>query len=419
MRNSPSTLRARDSEAQGVTVLRVPSTPLGVSREEQQASGLLRNAIGVKPLWILSGTIMIYLHAILVLSILGGLLSVLLLIATRYLAYYGPCTIKINEEKPFEIEGGCKLLDALYDRKIFIPSACGGQGTCGFCKVKVLEGGGPVLPTELPYLTKEEISAQARLACQVKVKQDLDVHVRPDYLNIKEFTAKVTSVRMVTHDTREIIIKLIEPDKIEFKPGQYVQVNVPGTKETTFRAYSISSPPEKKNEIELLIRLIPGGLGSTYLHNVKVDEEMNLTGPYGEFVMDKESELICVGGGCGLAPMRSIIRHAKKISPKREAWLFFGARTDDDVMYIDEFKKLQKEMPGLHIHYALSEPKKSSDWKGETGFIHESVDKHISKKDKDAKRQIFLCGPPLMIKAVRKVLKEKGVPRKKIFFDEF
>lgn len=361
---------------------------------------------------------MIYLQAVLVLTILGSTLSILLLIASRFLAYYGPCTIKINEEKPFTIEGGRKLLDALYQQKIFIPSACGGQGTCGFCKVNVHEGGGPVLPTELPYLSEEEINSHTRMACQIKIKQDMLLHVRQDYLNIREFKAVVTSARIVTNDTREILIKIIEPKKITFKSGQYIQVAVPTKKEAIFRAYSISSPPERQEEIELLVRLIPGGLGSTYLHKIQKDEQLCFTGPYGEFILDKEAELICVGGGCGLAPMRSIIQHIHKTSPERKCWLFFGARTMDDIMYLEEFDKLKKEMPNLHVHYALSEPKRSSKWQGETGFIHESVDRHI-KIDKDTKRQAFLCGPPLMTKAVLKVLKEKGIPRNQIFYDEF
>lgn len=361
---------------------------------------------------------MIYLNAILFLSLIGGILSVLLLLAQRYLAYYGPCRIKINDEKTVEIEGGDKLLNALYQQKIFIPSACGGQGTCGFCKVNVLEGGGPVLPTEIPYLSKAEIDTHTRLACQVKVKQDLVIHVRPDFMNIREFKAVVSSAQMVTHDTRELMFKLIEPGKITFRPGQYVQVMVPKKKEIIFRAYSIATPPENQKEVELLVRLIPGGLGSTYLHNVKVDDEVAFTGPYGEFVMDKEAEIICVAGGCGMAPMRSIIRHIQTTSPDRKCRLFFGARTTKDLMYMEDFEKLKKQMPNLHVHFALSEPKYSPEWKGETGFIHETAAKYIEFNNSN-KRQAFLCGPPLMIKAVLKVLKEKGIQRNKIFYDEF
>ncbi|MFC1498192.1 NADH:ubiquinone reductase (Na(+)-transporting) subunit F [Verrucomicrobiota bacterium] len=362
--------------------------------------------------------IMIYLQAILVLSVLGGVLAAFLLIAHKYLANYGPCEISINDEEPFTIEGGRKILDELYDKKIFIPSACGGQGTCGFCKINVLEGGGPVLPTELPFLSECEVENKTRLACQVKVRENLKIHIKEEFLHVKEFYSKVSSVQMITHDTREIRLKLIEPDKIEFRSGQYVQIFVPGTDEITFRAYSVSSAPSNMNEIELLVRLIPDGLGSTYLHEVEVGDEVKFTGPYGEFVLtdDKEAEIICVGGGCGMAPMRSILRYLSEVSPAQSCSLYFGARTTDDSMYMDDFKKMAETMPNLKIHYALSEPEKSPDWSGETGFIHESVDKHL--KD-EGKRQAFLCGPPLMIEATMKVLKDKGVKRDMVFYDEF
>ena len=361
-----------------------------------------------------------YVYSLLVLSVLGGALAALLLIADRFLCNYGPCTIHVNEEEPFTIEGGCTLLDALYGQRIFIPSACGGQGTCGFCKVQVHSGGGPVLPTELPYLTPKETEDHTRLACQVKVKEDMIVHVREDYLNVQEFTAVVTDAKLVTSDTREIHLKLKEPAEIDFRPGQYVQVRVPvGKKDETMRAYSISSQPSRNNEVELLVRLIPGGLGSTYLHTIQPGDEVVFTGPYGEFVMDEdvEARVICVGGGCGMAPMRSILRHLGEVQPDRECWLFFGARTTKDAMYMDEFRQLEQKMPNLHVHYALSEPgDEDKAWSGETGFIHTSVDAHVPA---EGKRQAFLCGPPLMIEATMKVLKDKEIPEDRVFYDEF
>jgi len=361
---------------------------------------------------------MIYFYALIVLSLLGGGLAVLLLIADRFLADYGPCKISINDEEPFVVEGGCMLLDALYEQKIFIPSACGGQGTCGFCKVKVLDGGGPVLPTELPYLSKAELSENTRLACRIKVKQDVVLHVRPEYLDVQEFRSSVIAARMVTHDTRQIVLKLIEPQEIEFVPGQYIQVRVPSSAGPTFRAYSISSPPSSEDEVELVIRLIPDGLGSTYLHKVQVGQEVTFTGPYGEFVLDEdvETELICVGGGCGIAPMRSIIRYICDVSPQHKCKLFFGVRTMKDVMYLEEFQQLADRMSKFEVHYALSNPEHSSPWQGETGFIHESVANHVNGK---GNRQAFLCGPPQMIEAVTKVLEERGVAKESIFYDEF
>ncbi len=361
---------------------------------------------------------MMYLYALIVLSLLGGGMAVLLLIADRFLADYGPCEISVNDEEPFIVEGGDTLLEALYGQKIFIPSACGGQGTCGFCKVNMIDGGGPVLPTELPYLSKSELADNTRLACRIKVKQNITINVKQEYLDVKEFSATVTSAQMVTHDTREITLKLIEPQEIDFRPGQYVQIRVPSSSESTFRAYSISSPPSSKDEVELVIRLVPDGLGSTYLHRVQVGQEVSFTGPYGEFVMDEniETELVCVGGGCGIAPMRSIIRHIRDISPQRKCKLFFGVRTMEDIMYLDEFQQLAEQMSNFEVHYALSDPKHSSPWQGETGFIHESVIKHVNG---DCNRQAFLCGPPLMIEATMKVLEEKDIPKDSVFYDEF
>lgn len=360
---------------------------------------------------------MIYMQAILVLAAIGGVLCALLLVADRFLCNYGPCQIKINDEDAFTVDGGCKLLDALYDQRVFIPSACGGQGTCGFCKVQVLDGGGPLLPTELPYLTPGERGDNVRLACQIKVKEDITIHVKEEFLNIQEFTAEVMSAEMKTADTRELRFQLKDPAEIDFRPGQYVQVFVPGSGDNVFRAYSVASPPSEKNVVELLVRLIPGGLGSTYLHNVQTGDEVRFTGPYGEFEMtDADTELICVGGGCGMAPMRSILRHIQETSPQRHCSLYFGARTDQDTMYMDEFEAMAETMPNLRIHYALSESEKSPDWDGETGFIHESVDRYMAE---EGDRQAFLCGPPLMIDATMKVLDAKGVPAERVFYDKF
>jgi len=361
---------------------------------------------------------MIYIQAIVVLGALGGTLAVLLLIADRFLANYGPCKVAVNDRDPIEIEGGRKLLEVFYDNRIFIPSACGGQGTCGFCKVTVESGGGPVLPTELPYLTATEIEAGTRLACQVKVREDVTIHVKEEYLSVKEFKAVVSYAHMVTRDTREIRLRLAEGEEIEYRPGQYVQVFVPGMGETTFRAYSIASAPSANTEVELLVRLIPGGLGSTYLHNVRVGDEVTFTGAYGEFELDisEDTELICVGGGCGMAPMRSILRHVHEVAPDQKCWLFFGARTTDDIMYFDEFRTLAESMDGLDVHYALSEPGQSPEWDGEAGFIHESAERHLGTA---GRRQAFLCGPPQMVEATMRVLHEKGLARDRIFYDEF
>ena len=361
---------------------------------------------------------MTYVYALAVLSLLGGALAAMLVIADRLLATYGPCRIAVNDEEPFVVEGGQTLLDGLYRQRIFIPSACGGQGTCGFCKVTVLAGGGPVLPTEWPHLTPAEIARHTRLACQVKVRQDTIVRVRADYLNIEQFQATVLAARMLTHDTRELLLGLTEPGQIDFRPGQYVQVQVPGGGEPAYRAYSISSTPDDRGRIELIVRLVPGGLGSTYLHEVQPGEPVTFTGPYGDFVLaeDAETEIVCVAGGCGLAPMKSIIHHVHKRWPARRCTLFFGARTSRDVLYLQEFERLARRWPGLRVYYALSEPEKGADWTGETGLIHRVVDKHLAET---GSRQVFLCGPEPMVEAARDVLQAKNIGEDRIFYDKF
>lgn len=357
-----------------------------------------------------------YLYAAGVLCLTGLVFSVLLQAAAKWLADYGTPDVRVNDGEAFTVEGGSTLLDALYGQRIFIPSACGGKGTCGFCKVEVAEGGGPVLPTEEPFLTPSSTAADVRLACQVKVKRDVRVVVKPEYLEVQEYRAAVTSVRTLAPDTKEIRLGLVEPAELEFRPGQYVQVIVPGTAE--FRAYSVSSPPDVKTGIELVVRLIPGGLGSTYLHWLEPGDEVRFTGPYGDFRLseDTDTELVLVGGGCGLAPIRSIIRYAYERWPERRGRLFFGARAAEDAMYLDEFRDFAREHPGLEVYYALSEPKPTDEWDGPTGFIHESVDARL---EAGGKRQAFLCGPPPMVEATIRVLKSKGVSEDDIFYDKF
>jgi Na+-transporting NADH:ubiquinone oxidoreductase subunit F len=229
----------------------------------------------------------------------------------------------------------------------------------------------------------------------------------------------VTEARMLTHDTREIHLRLAEPAEIEFRPGQYVQVQVPGHSPPVYRAYSVSSPPHEKSKIQLVVRLIPGGLGSTYLHNVQVDDTVTFTGAYGEFILDEgmDTEIICVGGGCGMAPMKSIIHYLYNRSPQRKCTLYFGARTSADLLYYEEFEQLAKQYGGFQIHFALSEPgEEDADWDGETGFIHLSVEKHCPDA---GPRQAFLCGPEPMIDATMEVLRAKTVPEDQIFYDKF
>jgi Na+-transporting NADH:ubiquinone oxidoreductase subunit F len=363
---------------------------------------------------------MIYLLSVISFAGLTVALTAMLMIAERLLINYGICKLDINAgEKPLEVDGGQTLLASLYANEIFIPSACGGQGTCGHCKITVLSGGGPVLPTETPLLTRKEIRSNVRLACQVKIREDIYVRIPEELLNVRMFTSTVESSIDLTYDMKEIRLRLEEPAEISHRPGQYVQVQAPSPEGPVFRAYSISSPVYEPNIVQLVVRLIPGGIGSTYLHNVQPGDTVYFTGPYGEFWLNEDPsvEIVCVGGGCGIAPMRNIILTLYDKWPERTCWLFFGCRTTRDIFYLKEWEEFSRKHPNFHVIYALSdELEEGEKWDGETGFIHLSADKYL---ESDVRRQAFLCGPPPMIEAVTRVLEEKGISSEDIFYDEF
>jgi len=363
---------------------------------------------------------MVYVWSVVCFGGLTMVLATLLMVAARVLVNYGVCKLDINAgEKPLEVEGGETLLSSLYANNIFIPSACGGKGSCGHCKIVVTCGGGPVLPTEKPHLTRKEILSGVRLACQVKIREDIYVRIPSELLDVKMFDATVASTVTLTHDIKEIRINLDEPGEISQRPGQYVQIQAPSAEGPVFRAYSVSSPPHERSEVELIVRLVPGGVASTYLHNLNAGDKVNFTGPYGEFWLNEDPsvEIVCVGGGSGMAPMKNIIDTIYHRWPERACWLFFGCRTTQDVFYLDRFKELAARHPSFHVVYALSDALDEGEkWDGETGFIHLSVDKFL---EPGLARQAFLCGPPLMVEAVTRVLTEKGVTPEGIFYDEF
>ena len=363
---------------------------------------------------------MIYLWSVLTFTGLSVLLAAWLVISERFLVNYGVCKLDINAgEKPLEVDGGQTLLSTLYANDIFIPSACGGKGSCGHCKITVTGGGGPVLPTETPYLTRKEVRSDVRLACQVKIREDIYVRIPEELLDVKMFSSTVESTVEMTYDIKEIRMRLNDPVEISQRPGQYVQIQAPSPDGDVFRAYSISSPTYESNVVELNVRLVPDGIGSTYLHNLEVGDTVQFTGPYGEFYLneDPDVEIVCVGGGCGMAPMKNIIYSIYDKWPDRVCWLFFGCRTTKDIFYLQEFEELAKKHPNFHVIYSLSdELAEGEEWDGETGFIHLAADKSL---DSGVARQAFLCGPPLMIEAVSRVLEEKGIRPEDIFYDEF
>ena len=343
--------------------------------------------------------------------------AVLLLIAEKFLVTYGECSVNINGERSISVLGGDSLLTYLNLNKIFIPSGCGGKATCGFCKVKVLSGAGKILPTEEVYINKEETGEGIRLACQVKVRQNVEIYIPPYLLTAEEFKAQVLDIMDITHDIKLVEVRLLDSKSIDFKPGQYIQLKIPGTDE--YRAYSIASPPSEKDRIKLIIRLIPGGLCSTYVHKVlEKRDEVIFTGSFGDFYLHEDSrrDIIAIGGGCGMAPICSIIYYLVEKEMPRRFFYFFGARTKKDLFFTEELHELEKKFPNFRYIPALSEPTRHDRWEGEVGLITQVAEKYI---DAEKENEAYLCGPPPMIDAAIKVLNKKGVGLDKIYYDKF
>lgn len=357
---------------------------------------------------------------VVVLLVLFVTLAALLLVAEQWLVHYGACTIDVNGgERVLAGEGGETLLSQLYRHRIYIPSACGGRGTCGACKVRVESGAGPLLPTEEAFLTRGELRQGLRLACQVKLRGDVAIRLPDEWLHVRMFTSVVQRVTELTPDTRELRLRLLEPERMDHLPGQYIQIMAPGPEGPVFRAYSISSPPSAKEYVDLIVKRVPGGLCSTWLHRLAVGDTVRFTGAYGDFRLNEDPrvEVVCVAGGCGIAPVRSIVHDLYQRWPDRRCRLFFGCKTAQDLYCLEEFRHLAALHPAFTFVAALSEPGAAdSGWTGETGFIHLVVDRRL---EPGPRRQAFVCGPPPMNEAVARVLQAKGVRGSHIFVDNF
>lgn len=354
---------------------------------------------------------------ILIMNGILAVIAILLVIAEKYLVTYGECRITINKEKILTVNGGNTLLNYFAENKIFAPSACGGKATCGYCKVEVLSGGGQILPTEEVFISRPDRIKGVRLACQVKVKNDIDVLISPDLLEAKEIKVVVTRIDDVTSDIKYVFFKLEDPPSIKFRPGQYVQFKIPETDE--FRAYSVASSPSQESVLELTVRLVPNGLCSTYIHEaLDVGDKITFTGPFGDFYLREDSgrNIICIGGGCGMAPIRSILLHLKEKLMPRKVMYFFGARSKKDLFFTEELRELERQFPNFKYYPALSESKPEDNWSGETGLITQVVERIMSE---GSDQEAYLCGPPPMIDASIKVLKQKGVHDIYIYYDKF
>ncbi len=361
------------------------------------------------------------LLAALAAMLLSTALAALLLLAERYLANYGTCRIDVNGgDRVLEVPGGEPVLASLKGEGIFIPSACGGRGTCAYCKLKILEGGGPVSPTELPLLTDEEVADNVRICCQVKLRNDIAIEVPEHLLAAREYTGVVEKIRDMTHDIKEVRIRLTDPEEIEFVAGQYVQLEAPpypGSPQSVYRAYSMSSPPSDSAAVELIIRLVPDGICTTWVFTVlKEGDEVRISGPYGDFrLSETDRPMIWIAGGSGMAPFWSILRHMKDNGIAREVTYFFGAVGKRDLFLVDELRQMEDELDWFTFIPALS-GEQEQDWDGERGLITEVVDRHV---EQGTEAEAYLCGSPGMIDAAAKVLADKGIGEDRTFFDKF
>jgi Na+-transporting NADH:ubiquinone oxidoreductase subunit F len=359
---------------------------------------------------------------------ISTVLALIIAVLDRLLNNYGILKIDINGgRKSLDVKGGSALLGTLAAENIFVPSACGGRGSCGACKCTVLSDVGPILPTEVPYLSPAEIAGNVRLACQIKVRQNLEIQLPEELFSVRKYASRVERIRDLTYDIKEVLFAIDGGAEIDFSPGQYVQLVVPpygDIKESVQRAYSMSSRPADNKHVELLVRLVPGGIATTWVHKfLKVGDRVELVGAFGEFgVRNTPATMLCVAGGSGMAPFKSILYHMEETGEwaDKEIWYFFGARSTRDMFYLDELRELSARWPKFHFVPALSEPKPEENWGGETGLITNVLDRYIKEKvDKSKPLEGYLCGSPGMINACIDVMKKNGITEDKVFFDKF
>jgi Na+-transporting NADH:ubiquinone oxidoreductase subunit F len=425
------------------------------------------------------------LSAIVVFLAVIFLLVSVLLWAKAKLTNSGPVTINLNSEKDITVEAGSTLLSTLSNNKIFLPSACGGGGTCAMCKCQISEGGGEILPTEAPYFSRKEIQQNYRLGCQVKVKNDMKVVIPDEIFGIKKWECEVIANHNVASFIKEFVVQLPEGESLDFEAGGYVQIDVPPIEcdfstidiapskddpegkdkfkedwdkfgmwdlkmkndEEIFRAYSMANHPAEGNIVMLNIRIatppwdraknkwmdVNPGICSSYVFTRKIGDKVTISGPYGEFfIKDTGSEMLYVGGGAGMAPMRSHLFHLfHTLKTGRKVSYWYGGRSKRELFYLDQFREIEKKFDNFKFHLVLSEPLPEDNWKeskdvndtegdGFVGFVHQAViDKYLVKHDAPEDIEFYFCGPPMMNQAVLKMCDDWGIPPENVAFDDF
>jgi len=389
------------------------------------------------------------------------ILVFVILMARSRLVAVGDVKVVVNEELTLGIPVGSKLMQGLADAELFVPSACGGGGTCGQCRVQILSGGGAILPTERSIINKRDAADHYRLSCQVTVKQDMKVQVPDEVFGVKRYECTVVSNHNVASFIKEFVVELPAGEELDFRAGGYIQIECPPhdlkysdfdieeefrdewdrynlwryeshVKKPEMRAYSMASYPEERTVIKLNVRIatpppgaddsIPPGIMSSYIFNLKPGDKAIVSGPYGEFfAKDTDNEMVFIGGGAGMAPMRShIFDQLKRKHSTRKMSFWYGARSLKEMFYEEEFNELAEKNDNFVWHLALSEPQPEDNWTGLTGFIHQVLyEEYLSSHEAPEDCEYYLCGPPMMNSAVVSMLDSLGVPKENILLDDF
>jgi len=406
--------------------------------------------------------LLITITSVLVICLIVFVLVNLLLTASDKLLPQGDVNISINDgSEQITVKPGESLLSALSNKNVYLPSACGGGGTCAACKCQVLDGGGEILSTELNHISRKDAKDNWRLACQVKVRNDMDIKVADEVLSIQKWECTVRSNDNVATFIKELILDLPKGENLNFKSGGYIQIDIPKceidfndfdvhkeyhgdwdqykiwdlkmiNKEEVFRAYSMANHPAEGDMVMLNVRIatpppplwgkVPPGIASSYIFNLKPGDKVTISGPYGDFfIKDTDREMVYIGGGAGMAPMRSHIFHLfHTLKTNRKVSYWYGARSKREMFYDDHFKKIQEKFPNFSYHVALSDPLPEDDWDGFTGFIHQVLhDNYLENHEDPSEVEYYMCGPPVMNTAVTNMLHDLGVEDDMIDFDDF
>lgn len=407
----------------------------------------------------------VVLSSVAVFLVIILILVAVLLLARKKLVSQGKVKLNINGEKTLEVDSGSSLLSTLASQKIFLPSACGGKGSCGLCRCRVTEGGGSILPSEKGFFSYREQQDHWRLGCQVKVKNDMSIAIPPEVFGVKKWECEVVSNNNVATFIKEFVVKLPQGENLNFRAGGYIQIDVPActvnykdiqvqdeykadwdkmkvwdlvmkNPSPCFRAYSMANHPAEGNRIMLNVRIatppfdrkkggfmkVNPGICSSYIYSLKPGDKITISGPYGEFfVQDTQREMMFIGGGAGMAPMRSqIFDQFRTKHTTRKASFWYGGRSLKELFYMDDYEQLQKDFPNFSFHVALSDPQKGDNWTGYTGFIHQVIfDNYLKNHPEPEEIEYYLCGPKPMTEAVVRMLDSLGVPPEMIRYDNF